>query len=185
MVATTNPLTYEDLTAHPEGDGNRYELLGGELFATPSPSRRHARIAANVSRLMGNHVADNGLGMVFPGPVDIRLTTFDVVIPDILFLRGDRLHLFNDKLVNGAPDLIVEVLSVSTRARDLTTKLQLCARTGVSEYWTIDSDALVVIVYALSAHGSCEVVPGDGSQVSSRVLPELELSLEQVFHGAT
>lgn len=183
MVTAFQPLTYEDLASLPEGDGNRYELLGGEMFVTASPSKRHVWIAANLSRLMGNFTAQHSLGMVFPGPADIRLTPYDVVEPDVFFLRADRLHVFNDKLVNGAPDLIVEVMSPSTRARDLTSKLQLYARTGVPEYWTVDPDALSVTVYGLDARGGYEVIVGDGVVVPSRVLPDLQLSLAEVFHG--
>lgn len=183
MVTATRPLTYKDLETTPEGDGNRYELLGGEMFVTASPSKRHAWIATKLSRLMGNHVAEHSLGMVFPVPVDVRLTPYDVVVPDIFFVSADRLHLFTARLVNGPPDLIVEVLSPSTRLRDLNQKLRLYARTGVAEYWIVDTDRKSIAVHHLNANGAYNTVPQASDAITSRVLPDLEISISELFSG--
>lgn len=177
------PLTYEYLLTTPEGDGNRYEVLAGELFATASPSKRHAWICTRLSRWMGTFVEENGLGEVFGTPVDVKLTHHDIVVPDVFFLRQDRLHLFDDKKVEGAPDLIVEVLSPSTRSRDLTAKMRLYAEVGVQEYWIVDQVSPEITVYARSPNGSFELVPTDPAHVHSRVIPGFELNSGKLIAG--
>jgi Uma2 family endonuclease len=181
MAAATRGLTYEDLLETPEGDGNRYELLGGELFVSRSPQRSHVFASSRLCFLLGNHVDQRNLGQVFHGPVDVRLTPYDIVVPDIIFLKTDRLHVFGDRLVDGRPDLIVEVLAPTTRARDQIDKAQLYARTGVEEYWIVDPDAHAVTVYALSVGGTLERMSAQVGKVQSRVLPELKLDVVNLF----
>src|SRR5687768_1885365 len=111
-------LTYEDLLGSPQDDANRYEILAGELFVSASPSKRHAWISFQLARRLADFVDEHGLGHVFHSPVDVRLTRNDIVVPDVIFLSLERKHLYGDQLVEGPPDLVVEVLSPSTRARD-------------------------------------------------------------------
>jgi Uma2 family endonuclease len=181
MALASRPLTYGDLLQTPEGDGNRYELLGGELFVSRSTQRSHVFASTRLCFLLGKHVDQRNVGEVFHGPVDVRLTPYDVVVPDIIFLKKDRLHVFGDRLVDGRPDLIVEVLSETTRAQDQKDKLQLYARTGIEEYWIVDPDEQVMTVYALSARGTFDHVPAREGRIRSRVLPELELDVASLF----
>jgi Uma2 family endonuclease len=183
MVTAARPLTYQDLLETPEGDGNRYEILAGELIVTASPSKRHAWISFRLARRMADHVEQRSMGVVFHSPVDVRLTRYDVVVPDIIFLSAERRNIFGERFVDGAPDLIVEVLSPSTRSRDLTAKLQLYARTGVQEYWIVDPDTSDVTVYALSAQGAYELVPAVEGRICSRLLPEFELQTADLLSG--
>ena len=172
MVVATQPLTYKDLASTPEGDGNRYELLGGEMFVTPSPAKRHIFLTSRLFLLLSNHVLQNSLGHVFHAPVDVRLTPYDVVVPDILFLSAERANIFGDRLIEGPPDLVAEVLSPSTRSRDLETKRLLYARTGVSEYWIVDIDRSSVTVHILNAAGEFDILVATDGLIESRVLPE-------------
>jgi Uma2 family endonuclease len=132
---------------------------------------------------MGNFVEQRNLGEVFSSPVDVRLTPYDVVVPDLFFLRTERFHLFDQWALSGAPDLIVEVRSPSTRSRDLTTKLHLYARTGVQEYWIVDPDTSTVTVYTLSASGAYELLPAHGGKVRSNVLSGFELDAHDLVKG--
>ena len=186
MVTATSPtqaLTYGDLLNTPQNDGNRYEILGGDLFVTASPSKRHAWICARPSRWMGTYVEKRKLGEVFATPVDVQLTMHDVVVPDILFLSQERLHLFDDQKIVGAPDLIVEVLSPSTRSRDLTAKLHLYAQTGVQEYWIVDQVSAAVTIYWRMPIGSYELLPSEQNKVKSRVIPGFELVSDELIAG--
>jgi Uma2 family endonuclease len=183
MVAAVEPLTYKDLALTPEGDGNRYELLGGELFVTPSPSIRHARVSNRIARLEGNFVTRRALGEVIHGPADVRLSPFDVVVPDIIYISAERLNLFGIQFVEAGPDLIVEVLSPSTKLRDQTSKLQLYARTGVAEYWIVDIERSSVTVNTLNANATYDTVEVKAGRVKSRVLPDLKLSVSEIFKG--
>lgn len=182
MSVATRPLTSDDLLQTPEGDGIRYELLGGELFVSASPAKRHTWILARLARLLGNHVEQRGLGEVFGSPIDVRLTKFDVVVPDIVFIRSERFHLFGEHFLDGAPDLIVEILSPSTRVRDRTDKLRLYARFGVPEYWIVDPESSGITVFVLSRPGSYEALDTSAG-FRSTVLPDFELSPPTLFAG--
>ena len=130
-------LTYEDYCRLPS-DGKRYEIIDGELFVTPSPFRPHQRVVTRLTRYLSTFVEENELGEVFVAPFDVVFSRFDVVEPDLLYVSKGRLSVLTEKNVQGAPDLVVEVLSPSTAETDRTIKLKLYARYGVQEHWIID-----------------------------------------------
>jgi len=130
-------LTYEDYCRLPN-DGKRYEIIEGELFVTPSPFRPHQRAVTRLTSYLSVFVREKDIGEVFVAPFDVVFSRFDVVEPDLLYVSKGRLSVLTEKNVQGAPDLVVEVLSPSTAEKDRTIKLKLYARYGVQEYWIID-----------------------------------------------
>ena len=130
-------LTYEDYCLLPN-DRKRYEIIDGELFVTPSPQTPHQRAVTRITRYLSPFVEDHDLGEVFVSPFDVVFSQFDVVEPDVLYISKARLSVLTKKNVQGAPDLVIEVVSRSTAKIDRTTKLKLYARFGVQEYWIID-----------------------------------------------
>lgn len=145
-VAVVDPrYVYEDLLAMPD-DGWRHELLEGDLFVRPSPKPRHQRVAGNVFAVLRG-LQDAGLGDVYSAPLDVVLDRHTVFEPDVLFIRAERLDIVTERNVSGAPDLVVEVLSESTRDMDLGPKLRAYGRHGVGEYWVVDPDANTVQVF--------------------------------------
>ena len=142
-------LTYKDYEALP-ADGRRYELHEGELSVTPAPSPRHQRILRNLSEVLWQHVKTSGLGEVFFAPIDCLLSETTVVQPDLVFLDTTRVGLVSDRGIEGAPTLVVEIVSPSTMLIDRSTKRQLYARHGVPSYWIVDPEARTVEVYVLS-----------------------------------
>jgi Uma2 family endonuclease len=184
MALTTRKLTYDDLEAIPqEREGDRHELIDGELIVTPSPIPVHQIISVNIEYALARLVRENGLGIVLHAPIDIRLTPENVLVPDIIFIAQDRLHIIGPKTIDAAPDLVVEILSPGTRRRDLETKRALYARFGVQEYWIVDPDAETVTVLALAGDRYEPGAPGDDGAIQSRVLPGLALALGDVFLG--
>jgi Uma2 family endonuclease len=181
MSIATRPFTAEDILETPEGDGKRYELIAGELIVTASPSVRHAWIVSRIVRALDAFVGERDLGTIFGSPVDVRLTLFDVVVPDILYVRKERQILFGEHFLEGAPDLVVEVLSSSTRSRDLTEKMALYARMGIAEYWIADPEISRISIYGLTATGGYELLASEENRVVSRVLPGIELDPRLVF----
>ena len=155
-------LTYEDYCLLPN-DGKRYEIIDGELFVTPAPLRRHQKVLANLLYYLTEFVKKHDLGEVYPAPFDVVFSDYDVVEPDILYVSKSRASVITEKNVQGAPDLVVEVLSESTAKIDRTTKLKLYARYGVAEYWVIDPAALSAEIYRL-VPGGCELA----AQLDSR-----------------
>ena len=109
--------TYEDYILFPE-DGLRHEIIDGEREVTPSPLTRHQRIVANLFRVLDPFIRERKLGEAFLAPFDVILSNLDIVVPDLLFVSGSRSKIITEKNLQGAPDLIVEVLSDGTRKTD-------------------------------------------------------------------
>ena len=135
MATLARPMTYEDLKAMPQ-DGNRYEIVDGEPVASPAPSLFHQKLLLRFLLLIHAHLIRHNLdGDLFPAPVDVRLAGVRIVEPDIVYVSPMRRHILADPaLIEGAPDLVVEVLSPSNRAYDQQIKSRLYAKAGVLEY---------------------------------------------------
>jgi Uma2 family endonuclease len=184
MATTIKRLTYEDLETIPqEHEGDRHELIDGELVVTPVPIPDHQIISINIVYELERHVREQRLGQVLHAPTGVRLTPDNLLIPDIIFIARDRLHVIGPRTVDAAPDLVVEILSPGTRERDLTVKRALYARFGVQEYWIVDPDARTVTVLALAGDRFVPVPHAEGGAIVSRMMPGLELTLEDVFTG--
>jgi Uma2 family endonuclease len=184
MASTTTRLIYDDLEAIPQArEGDRHELIDGELIVTPSPIPVHQIVSLNLVRQLDQHVNATGLGRLLYAPVDIRFTPGNVLIPDIVFITCDRLHIIGPKAIDGPPDLVIEILSPGTRQRDLSVKHSLYARFGVGEYWIVDPEARTMSVFSLIGDRYEPVPTAADGMIHSRVLPELELTLATVFEG--
>ena len=174
--------TVENLAQLP-GDGKRYEILEGDLVASPSPKPKHQRIVLNCADFFRT-LEKYGLGQVFTAPLDVVLDRFNVVEPDVLFIRQECLNIVTDTNVQGAPDLVVEVLSLSTRERDLNVKARLYARFQISEYWIVDPDADTLTIYRLVPEGYQLVGTFRfGDNVISPLFPDLPLSVAEIFRA--
>src|SRR5258706_1512503 len=134
-------MTIEEWSRLPD-DGNRYELMDGELLVSPAPRTNHQRVSLNLIILLGSVVKRQQLGEVFHAPFDVYLEhgSPTCVEPDIVFVANKRRHLITDEGLRGSPDLVVEILSESTRRVDLSDKLELYRRRGIVEYWVADPD---------------------------------------------
>ena len=179
MSVSIRPLTYEDLVQIPE-DGKRYEVIGGELVVTPAPVKKHQKLSKRLADVLYEQ-EKAGLGEMYYARVDVRLSTNGIVQPDLLFIRRERLGIYLPSgLVEGAPDIVVEILSPSPRGVDLVRKAALYAREGVPEYWVADPDAPALTIYALR-EGRYEPVPAEPGTARSPVLPDLVVDLEALF----
>lgn len=131
------PYKVDDYMELPE-DGPRYQLMRGWLVREPAPGEAHQAAVGNLYVLLRRWVDARRLGRVYVSPFDTVLSPSDVVQPDLLFISVERLGQLNPNNLAGAPDMVVEVLSPSTKARDTTVKLQLFREAGVSEAWLVD-----------------------------------------------
>ena len=128
-----SPRVYRSGFGQLPDDGKGYEILEGDLAVSPPPNRKHQRPALHLTNFL-QKMEDAGYGEVYPAPFDVVFDECNVMEPDVLFIRIDRLSIVTDANVQGAPDLVVEVLSPGTRARDLGVKVHLNARFHVPEY---------------------------------------------------
>ena len=174
-------LTYEDYCDLPD-DGRRYEILDGELGVTPSPTRSHQELAANLLIALKLFVAARGLGEVFIAPFDVILEKTSVVVPDLLFVSRERLEIVTEHGVQGAPDLIVEILSPGTSRRDRGDKAQLYARHGVRHYWLADPDGQVLETLELDGELYRETARLTGAaRFTPTLFPGLEIFLSSLW----
>ena len=181
---SSTKLTYADYVALPDDD-LRHEIIDGEHYVTPSPNLKHQTIVGNIHGLIWTHIQKERTGMVFGAPFDVVFSHFDVVEPDVLYVSAARkAEALTAKNVQGAPDLVIEVGSPSTRRRDEKLKHQLYERFGVSEYWVVDPDLDVVKVYRL-ADGryvrAAELALERDEILTTPVIPGLELPLARIF----
>ena len=171
--------TYDDLANTPD-DGKRYEIIGGELIVSPAPRLDHQDVVGLWFMLLRLYVSANRLGKVYTAPTDVRLSPHNTVQPDILFVSRERLHICRPNYVDGAPDLIVEVLSDRTRSIDLVQKRALYAMAGVPEYWLVDLLNQTITVLTLVDGEYRELEERDGI-VRSLVVPNFEVVVADVF----
>ena len=139
--------TYEDYLKTP--DDKRYELIEGELLMTPSPITNHQRISGRIEFALRKFVSENDLGEVFDAPYDVYLDDENVVQPDMMFISKGRSKIIGEKNLQGAPDLVIEILSESTAYRDLIQKKKLYAKFGVKEYWIVVPEEKTIDIYSL------------------------------------
>ncbi len=173
-------LTYEDLASFPE-DRMRRELIGGELIVTASPVVRHQDAVMTLAGELFNYAKKHG-GKVFPAPLDVFFSDIDVVEPDVLFVTQESLDKLETKFVRGAPDLVIEVSSPTTRRLELVRKRDLYERFGVPEYWYVDLDADRIEVYRLEGDRyGAPIILGRGGALTSAVVPGLSIEVDEVL----
>ena len=174
-------LTYDDYANLP-GD-ERYELIDGELILVASPREIHQRILKILFRMIVA-AEDSGLGWVYFAPLDVVLTEHNVVQPDLLFISKDRLDIITAANVQGAPDLVVEILSPSTSRLDRSRKRELYERHQVKEMWLVDPEDRKISVLLLK-DGKLDVVGeySEGQSFSSATLGGLSIDLDKVFQS--
>jgi Uma2 family endonuclease len=176
--------TVEDYKSLTASSDQRYELIDGYLYMTPSPSVRHQTVLMNLIWLLESHARVSGSGRVLVAPLDVVLARGEkpsVVQPDLLFISSARMGLMAEDVI-GAPDLIVEILSPSTARRDAVLKKALYARSGVREYWIVDIDFEIVDVCRLGADGYDAPSRHDtGGTIVSTVVSGLEIAVAEVF----
>jgi Uma2 family endonuclease len=180
MPPSTQPhrLTYDDFLLFPD-DGKRHELIDGEHFVTPSPNMRHQDLLGRLHTAIAIHLSTRRhLGRVFLSPFDVIFTK-----TDLLFSAGDQLDILT-KQVQGAPALVVEILSPGTRQKDEQLKRRLFERAGVREYWIVDPDRNSIRVFRRDEGGQLPLVAEPthaGDSLTTPLLPDFVLPLDTFF----
>ena len=146
MKAVATKMNYDQLCLLPE-DGNQYELFDGELVMTPSPRAHHQDIVVKLTTRLAAYIEPNSLGKVYVAPLDTIMDEYTVVQPDILFVSRERVAEVVKERIEGAPDLVVEVLSPSTFHKDLRRKMRVYSQFGVKEYWIVDPEEQTLALY--------------------------------------
>lgn len=147
-------LTNKDLECLPE-DGNRYELIEGELYVSTAPDLIHQRTLGNLHFALASFLVSNPMGEILLGP-GVILSDYDGVIPDLVYLSNERRdEIATGARINGAPNLVIEILSPGTQnaERDRKVKLKLYRKFGVEEYWIVNPRERSIEVYRAEESG--------------------------------
>lgn len=163
-------------------EGTPCQLIAGELVMSPAPIPLHQMVILELSIQMSLFVKKEQTGRVFVSPIDVRLNERSIFQPDILFISKEKAFLIGERMIEGPPDLVVEVLSPSSAYHDLRTKFRAYQQAGVQEYWIADPERRSVEVFAnregkFQLHQEAE---GEGT-VQSVLLPGFSVDLASIF----
>ncbi|MBI2875407.1 MAG: Uma2 family endonuclease [Candidatus Tectomicrobia bacterium] len=174
--------TYEDFLRLPD-EGIRYEIIDGVLYMTNAPDFQHQYAVVQMVIAIGNFVRAGSLGLVLTAPIEVHLPGISQPVqPDVLLVAQARREIVKAQFIEGAPDLIAEVLSPSTILLDRKVKFDAYERAGVREYWVANPKLHSIEVYSLisgeyALHGEY----GPGERLTSPLLPSLDLLTDTVF----
>ena len=176
-------LTVEDLDLFPD-DGNRYELIEGELFVSRAPRLFHQVVVTNIIALVRPFLDRNPIGIIVVGP-GVILSQFSGVIPDLVFISNEqRGEIASGDKVTGGPALVIEVLSpgAENARRDRIAKRALYAKYGVKEYWIVDFEKRVIEVYVLVGEMlKFSALFTDQDEITSSMLPGFSCAVRDIF----
>jgi prevent-host-death family protein len=185
----TRKISYEEYMELVESSDQRYELIDGEVYLLASPSFQHQVIVNEIAWHFGNYFRGKPCQPV-TAPLDIRLfgiaTKFEedpnVVQPDVVVIC-DRDKVNEDGRYEGIPTLVVEVLSPSTKSKDMVAKLNLYMKSGVSEYWIVDIKSKAIFKYSFSEKREIEelTILKEEDTIKSTAFEGLELPLKDIF----
>lgn len=174
--------TYQDYLELPD-DGNRYEIIEGELIKLTTPYIIHQTVSGNIIFELVKFIKQKKIGTIYFAPLDVVLNEINVVQPDILFISKENLQIITVKNIKGVPDLIVEIISPSTEYYDLFVKKGTYEKSGVKEYWLVDpQEQRVEIFLNVNQNFKLNQRLDREGVLKSKVLNGFEIDMETVFN---
>ena len=173
-------MTLEEFLALPEMEP-RCELIDGIVYMAARPIPDHQFLATILSSILVQQIVEIGLGIVLYKP-GVVLSSNTAVAPDITVIRSDRTGIIGPTVIDGAPDIVAEVLS-SNRNHDLVTKRRHYEARGIPEYWIIDAvaDTLTVLEPADGVYSERAVLTAEDT-LTTPLFPDFNLPLAQLFN---
>lgn len=170
-------------------DNERWELIEGVPYnMTPAPSRFHQKILTSLTRLFANFLINKSCE-VYPAPFDVRLPSAGeadekittVVQPDLSIICDEK--KLDDKGCKGSPDIVIEILSPFTAAKDRKQKFNLYQKHGVKEYWIVHTTEQYLEVFKLNNEFEFgkPIIFVKGDKLTTSILEGLEILVEEIF----
>lgn len=181
-MATVLKLTIHHLEALPD-DGNRYELIDGELLVSKAPGLIHQETLGRLFYRLVDYLMASPIGRLILNP-GIVFDDYNGVIPDLVFVSSEREHIITPRGLIDAPNLVVEIVSPGEKnsERDRVLKRQLYSRRGVREYWVVDPEIRTIEVYRLQENVLVLVATlHEGDMLTSPLLPEFSCTVTEIF----
>ena len=174
-------LTYQDWLRYPDG-GRQYELFQGELVMVPAFAIHHQRISRNLGFQLITFLQQKGLGEVFDAPIGVKLSEYDVVEPDLVVVLAENAHRIGEQVIEGPPDIVIEILSPESAAQDQGRKRVLYEQAGVREYWLVDPETASIEVLSLKGgQYVCSGIFEDKDALKSPLLKDQKIFLHAIF----
>jgi Uma2 family endonuclease len=177
-LSSLGPYRAADYWKLPEGEP--VELIRGRLVVSPSPNTLHQTVSITLASLIFEIARKNG-ARALAAPTDVQLDDHTIIQPDVLYIRKERRGIIR-QIVEGPPDLLVEILSPHNSRRDRVDKLDLYAQYGVAEYWIVDP-AERQFDFLVNRGGKFEVQPQQDNCYVSPVCPELAINLASFWQS--
>lgn len=169
----------------PENSGPRYQLINGELVEMAGATFGHQTFLLEMSAELLIQIRVLDIGTIVIAPYDVHVDLFNTYQPDLLFVSNARQSILESRGVTGAPDLVMEILSESTRRRDFNEKLPVYAANGVREVWIVNLENAMISVYATGEHGATLIGDFAANDVlTSEVMPGVAIELAPIFARA-
>jgi len=173
------PYTADDLATMPD-DGRRFEVIGGELAVSPSPSTEHQRVLRKLIVKIDEYLTHLDSGEVFTAPLDVVLGNHDILQPDVFVVLHENASRVTDSGVDGPPDLVIEITSPSTAPMDRIRKSATYATFGVPEYWIVDPHSKSILAQRL-VDGQYQPIDSVDGMVRSRRISGLAIDPAEIF----
>lgn len=180
LLTRSGSYTFDDFCATIRDD-QKADLIDGVIYMASPESIEANDLFVWLLRLLADYADARDLGSVYGSRVAIRLDNRNGPEPDILFVRKDRSDIVQKNHIDGAPDLVVEVVSPESVHRDYVTKRDLYQQFGISEYWVIDEELNRVILYRLDRQGEYRVVRPRKGVLTSRAMPGFWLRIDWLW----
>jgi Uma2 family endonuclease len=169
---------YEHYIQFPD-DGRRHEIIDGDHYVNPAPGTQHQSVSKHLQYQLYTKIELAGLGLFFSAPVDVQLSDFDIVQPDLVIVLNKSIKRITPTKIKVAPDLVVEILSPSTAGYDNSVKKQLYERSGVAEYWVVDPFEQKIDQWVLK-DGKYVLQPAAVS-IRLSILPDITIETEKLW----
>ena len=175
-------LTYEDYAKTPEGE--RWELIDGVLIMAAAPNLTHQKTQRRLGTPISVFIGQYQLGEFYFTATDVVLSDTITLQPDLVFISNERLHIETPANIQGAPDLVVEILSPSTTSRDWRDKMDLYEMHGVPEYWVVDPVGHMLWQFRLRDDKyQLNATFGEDDTLTTPTLEGFSLPMSEVFRG--
>lgn len=166
----------------PANSGPRYQLINGELTEMSGATLAHQSFLLELSLEISSQVRAADIGRIIIAPYDVHIDPHNTFQPDLMYVSNDRLHILEQLAATGAPDVVIEILSDSTRRRDLNEKLPVYGANGVREIWIVDLDAATLTIHSGDGDASTPVRTFAASDtLTSDAMPGVAIDLAPIF----
>ena len=180
-IPTPKLLTYADYARLTPPDSGNYELHNGKIIFMPTPIGYHQQISMRLSIKMGSYILQKQLGQLLAAPMDTIFSEHDTLQPDLLFVAQERVHIIK-KQVEGAPDLIVEIISPGNTQKEMSYKKYVYETSGVREYWLIHPEKLTITQYENIENELVRLnVLNIDDLLQSKVVEGFEIKVKEIF----